>query len=72
MATQKPGEWANTLILRFEEQVRLFTLIMYLIYSKYNIYPPHNQYILYIYIGNMFIISFSILFKYYPQYIYLT
>lgn len=21
MATQKPGEWANTLIVRFEEQV---------------------------------------------------
>lgn len=23
MGTQKPGEWANTLIARFEEQVRL-------------------------------------------------
>lgn len=29
MATQKPGEWANTLISRFEEQVRVVYLLFY-------------------------------------------
>lgn len=24
MATQKPGEWANSLLARFEEQVKIF------------------------------------------------
>lgn len=30
MATQKPGEWANTLIVRFEEQVGVFNKIFYI------------------------------------------
>lgn len=45
MATQKPGEWANTLITRFEEQVSnpLTTC------NNENFYylncPPSNQYL---------------------------
>lgn len=36
MATQKPGEWANTLIVRFEEQVRACEQRVYVLISLFS------------------------------------
>ena len=46
MATQKPGEWANTLIVRFEEQVAYIVHSLSFfnsdILSSYNIINIHK------------------------------